>query len=46
MPSERRDDPWWELEHFLARLILNTGMDGKRFRDAVIGVTGDLQQLP
>ena len=40
-----RDDPWMELEHFLARLILNTGMDLKHFHDAVADVGGVLQTL-
>ena len=46
MPPERHNDPWWELEHFLARLVVNAGLDGERLRDAIGDVKGTLQELP
>lgn len=39
----RQDHPWMEPQHFLARFVLNTGMDMKHFHDAVAAVGGVLQ---
>jgi hypothetical protein len=42
---ERRSDPWLELEHFLMRLLLNSGMTVDRMNKAITGVE-EWQRIP
>lgn len=43
--AERPDDPWWELSHFLARLLTSTGMDVAAVEGSMADV-GGLSKLP
>ena len=33
--NSRRDDQWWELQHFLVRLAMNSGMTPESFASAI-----------
>jgi hypothetical protein len=45
MPGDRRGDPWWELRHFLARLLAAAGTTPGKLKTAMYDV-GALRPAP